>query len=281
MKWEPELSGWIPEEEGARMRALVVTALVHLVVFILLLFVALKPPDPPPPEIGVQILLESFPEPLPSPVSESVQEPAPAPAPASAPAPAPQPSSSPSPASPSPAPVESSVETSEETSDDLLTSETDPTPAIDTTLLYRGPRASGSPASSRASSRSRSSVNIPAGGTASGVSSVPSTPSGAQGTGISASGQGLSYSLAGRKLVQAPPMQVNVGREGTVRVRIYVNREGEVIRAEYDPAGSTTADALLIQEALRLARQLRFNPREDAPELQEGTATFRFRIRGG
>ena len=88
-----------------------------------------------------------------------------------------------------------------------------------------------------------------------------------------------NYSLAGRSSITLPRPEYNSNKQGTVVIQIWVNREGKVVRAEYQPKGSNTSDGTLVQHALAAARKARFNADAGAPDEQKGTITYKFEIR--
>lgn len=91
-------------------------------------------------------------------------------------------------------------------------------------------------------------------------------------------GNGTIFSLAGRSNVSLPKPQYNSNQQGRVVVRIWVDQQGRVTRAEYEPKGSSTPDGTLVQQAIAAARKARFNPDASAPEEQKGTITYIFKI---
>lgn len=88
-----------------------------------------------------------------------------------------------------------------------------------------------------------------------------------------------NYSLAGRSSIALPRPEYNSNKQGTVVIQIWVNRDGHVVRAEYQPKGSNTSDGTLVGHALAAARKARFNPDAGAPDEQKGTITYKFEIR--
>lgn len=61
-------------------------------------------------------------------------------------------------------------------------------------------------------------------------------------------------------------------------VQIWVDRQGKVTRAEFQPKGSNTQNGYLVKQAISAARQARFNADPAAPEEQKGTITYIFKI---
>jgi len=89
-----------------------------------------------------------------------------------------------------------------------------------------------------------------------------------------------SVKLAGRNVDGSLPLpSYNVNDGGRVVVRIQVNRKGEVVSAIPGDIGTTTTSARLRDAAKQAALRARFNVASNAPELQEGTITYNFRLR--
>jgi len=89
-----------------------------------------------------------------------------------------------------------------------------------------------------------------------------------------------SVRLAGRNVDGSLPLPTyNVNEYGRVVVRIQVNRKGEVVSAIPGDVGTTTTNARLRDAAKQAALRARFNVAQNAPELQEGTITYNFRLR--
>lgn len=97
-------------------------------------------------------------------------------------------------------------------------------------------------------------------------------------TGSGGSG-GISFSLNGRTLMTLVKPDYDSEEEGIVVVRIWVNKNGLVTRVSAGVKGTTTLDGNLWKTAERAAMQSKFVPKEDAPEEQVGTITYRF-VRG-
>ncbi|MDE7150616.1 MAG: hypothetical protein K2O01_09530 [Bacteroidales bacterium] len=91
-------------------------------------------------------------------------------------------------------------------------------------------------------------------------------------------GGGISFSLAGRTLMSLVKPEYNSEEQGIVVVKIWVNRQGEVIRTQTGVQGTTTMDEQLWATARRAAMGSRFVPKENAPEEQVGTISYKFII---
>ncbi len=88
-------------------------------------------------------------------------------------------------------------------------------------------------------------------------------------------GNGLGYDLGGRgaKSLQRPSEEFP--EEGHIVVEIWVDREGNVIRANITK-GTDIADSEMRTTALEAARRSKFSPDPNAPEEQKGTITYNF-----
>ncbi|MCX7862842.1 MAG: energy transducer TonB [Bacteroidales bacterium] len=92
-------------------------------------------------------------------------------------------------------------------------------------------------------------------------------------------GGGNSYNLGGRGLKGALPRPVYPGNEqGKVVVEIYVDRYGNVVKANAGIKGSTILSKPYLDAALQAAMRAKFDAKPDAPELQRGTITYRFSL---
>lgn len=87
----------------------------------------------------------------------------------------------------------------------------------------------------------------------------------------------LDQGLQGRGLVGTLPKPKYPGtRSGRVVVRVAVDAAGRVTGASFEPRGSTTGDAALVEAALEAARKARFT--ESRAAVQGGTITYVFRM---
>lgn len=98
-------------------------------------------------------------------------------------------------------------------------------------------------------------------------------PGGGQGT------DGISFDLGGRKAQSLikPPYDLQI--EGVVVVAITVDRNGRVTDATPGIKGSTTLDGDLLRLAKEAALKTRFESSNDAPIIQKGTITYVFRLK--
>lgn len=88
---------------------------------------------------------------------------------------------------------------------------------------------------------------------------------------------GSGFSLHGRTRVSLPaPNQCSIS--GKVIISIKVDKTGHVIDAELKRIGSTTFDECNVNNALAAARRATFNPDPNAPDVQEGTITYIYKV---
>lgn len=91
-------------------------------------------------------------------------------------------------------------------------------------------------------------------------------------------GNGIIFSLGGRKNLNLPKPEFNVPEEGIVVVEIMVDQTGRVIAATPGKQGSTTTNRTLLAAAKKAALESKFNSKGDAPERQIGTITYHFKL---
>ena len=96
------------------------------------------------------------------------------------------------------------------------------------------------------------------------------------GTGSGPDGGGVKYSLTGRRVAKKPNISANSKDVGIVVVNITVDRAGNVIKADAGARGTTTLNADKLREAKNAALSTKFSPKADGPEEQYGTMTVSF-----
>ena len=122
-------------------------------------------------------------------------------------------------------------------------------------------------------------------GTAEGQSTTPNVGvgngTGSQGTGNGAggSGGGIGYNVGNRKALKLPPPEYPSQKNGKVIVKVWVNKQGQVIKAEAGEKGSTLFDKAFLAVSEQAALQAHFDVASDAPETQIGTITYIFRLK--
>jgi TonB family protein len=95
------------------------------------------------------------------------------------------------------------------------------------------------------------------------------------GPGLHGGPGGVSYGLAGRKMLAPPPKVSDSKEEGIVVVIITVDKEGNVIDADANGKGTNTSSATLKSKARQAARLAKFSPSTQY-ETQKGTLIFTF-----
>ena len=91
-------------------------------------------------------------------------------------------------------------------------------------------------------------------------------------------GNGTGYDLGGRGAKSLHRPDDDFSEEGKVVVDIWVNRAGQVVRAEVATKGTDIIDNAMRQKAIQAARRSTFASDPDAPEEQHGTITYTFVI---
>jgi outer membrane biosynthesis protein TonB len=90
-------------------------------------------------------------------------------------------------------------------------------------------------------------------------------------------GKGVSFDLSGRGAKLLPTPVYDSREEGIVKVKITVDRNGNVVNATTDGVrGSTTTDKVLHARAIDAAKKSKFDVKADAPPEQIGYITYNF-----
>ena len=109
-----------------------------------------------------------------------------------------------------------------------------------------------------------------------GVGSGEGTGSGSgQGTG----GGGIGYSVGNRKALKLPTPEYPGQKNGKVVVKVWVNQDGRVIKAQAGEKGTTLYDNTFLTAAENAALLAHFDVASDAPAMQVGTITYVFRLK--
>lgn len=113
-----------------------------------------------------------------------------------------------------------------------------------------------------------------------GFGSDQSSTTGGSAQGFLNSGGGTgggNYQLGNRSALERPKPRYNCDGEGIVVVKVYVDRNGLVKRADgRGQQGSTTDEDCLIRRAEEAALKTKWNPDPNALELQIGTIRYNF-----
>ena len=99
---------------------------------------------------------------------------------------------------------------------------------------------------------------------------------GGEGTG-KGKGVGPGAYLKGRKNTTLPAPN-NCSSQGSVVIAIKVDKSGKVIDASFKRFASTAVDDCNINNAIIAARKATFNPDPNAPDVQEGTITYIYKV---
>lgn len=105
---------------------------------------------------------------------------------------------------------------------------------------------------------------------------VHGTPESVNYKGLGGEGEGISYSLAGRGAKVLPKPSYTSPEQGRVVVSIWVNRQGDVVRAVEGAKGTNISDLNLRKLAREAALRAKFSEDPNAADLQKGTITYNF-----
>ncbi|WP_405606369.1 energy transducer TonB [Polaribacter sp. Asnod1-A03] len=97
--------------------------------------------------------------------------------------------------------------------------------------------------------------------------------------GNTGSGSDGNYNLEGRKVLEIPTQQPDCQEEGTVVVKIVVDKNGKVISAEPGAKGTTNSAVCLFKPAKQAALQTKWNADDNAPPNQVGTIIYKFSLK--
>lgn len=98
-------------------------------------------------------------------------------------------------------------------------------------------------------------------------------------TGTGRGSKGVEHSLTGRTVVEESPQpEYPIEEYGIVVVNITVDKNGNVIRAEATPDGSTFQNKELWRAAERAAYKAKFNKAPEAAAEQHGSITYHFNL---
>ena len=92
-------------------------------------------------------------------------------------------------------------------------------------------------------------------------------------------GNGPGFSLGGRGKLYLEEPKDKFPEQGTIIVDIWVDREGNVSKAQVKAKGTTIVDSKMRRIAEESAKNSKFESKQDAEELQRGTITYKFILR--
>jgi len=87
-----------------------------------------------------------------------------------------------------------------------------------------------------------------------------------------------NYRLGSRRALTKPKPKFTCNEEGKVVVKIYVNRDGRVIKAVPGVKGSTNNAPCLLQAAKQAALQTKWSSDSKAPDTQIGKIIYNFKV---
>lgn len=93
---------------------------------------------------------------------------------------------------------------------------------------------------------------------------------------VNASTKGVSYVMAGRKMIRDPKIDNLTMDKGIVVVEITINKYGNVVKAIPGIEGSTTNSQYLLTKAKQAAESAMFDTSPVMPQSQTGTMTITF-----
>jgi hypothetical protein len=102
---------------------------------------------------------------------------------------------------------------------------------------------------------------------------------GDKGDGIGSGGLSIVRGLQGRKITRFPSFTDEFNENAKVAVDVRVDPNGNVIGANIQPRGTTTANSNIKNIALKKAKLLKFSTNTDAADEEVGTVVFVFRVR--
>jgi len=142
--------------------------------------------------------------------------------------------------------------------------EPDPEPVIDPRLIYNGKKTK--------TGDSNEGNDKEAGD----KGKVTGDPNSNGYDGLGGKGNGVSYSLGQRKAKALPKPIYDSEDQGKVVVSIWVDKSGKVTRAEIMQKGTNVTDIKLRNMARQAALKAKFTPDIEAAEVQKGSITYNF-----
>lgn len=112
------------------------------------------------------------------------------------------------------------------------------------------------------------------GGSGGGTGGGNGTGSG-QGSG-SGSSIGGNHTLTGRSMLNKPALVNASTATGTIKIRVAVDKSGNVLSADYTSQGSTTTDTYLVNLSINAAKKIKFSPSSTSADEQFGVVTFNY-----
>ena len=233
------------EENRRKLISAIITLFVSLIGTGILFVVALPYPDPPPPELGVEMNAEEL-----SDIGNDFDN-----------------------ASEGGEDVSNNV-ASNNSEEKVVSQDTEEAPISSKNTKVEKPKKEekkpAEPAINQNALFSKGKVKKGNGGSQ-GISE--GSGSGAGGNG---EGKGVSFNLGGRGAKELVPPSASNNTPGKIVVEIFVDKEGNVVRAKAGVKGTTISNSNLYRKCEQAARKCKFAADPNAPEEQRGTITYRF-----
>lgn len=233
------------EENRRRLISAIITLFVSLMGAGVLFIVALPYPDPPPPELGVEMNAEEL-----SDIGNDFDN-----------------------ASEGGEDVSNNV-ASDDTKENIVNQDTEEAPISskrnETVTPKKDKEKPAEPAINQNALFSKGKVKKGNGGSQ-GISEGSGTGAGGNGD-----GKGVSFNLGGRGSKELVPPSASTTKVGKIVVEIFVDREGNVVKARAILKETTITDSNLFRKCEQAARKCKFAADPNAPEVQKGTITYRF-----
>lgn len=233
------------EQNKRRLISAGVTLLVSLAVLSLLFVFSLPYPDPPPPEYGVEMNAEEL-----SDIGNDIDN-----------------------ASEGGEDVSNNV-ASNNIEENIVNQDTEDAPISSKNTKVENPKKEEEkptePAINQNALFAKGKVKTGNGGQQ-GISNGEGSGAGGNGE-----GKGVSFNLGGRGAKELVPPSSSTASPGKIVVEIFVDKEGNVVRAKAGVKGSTISNRNLEIKCEQAARKCKFARDPNAPEEQKGTITYRF-----
>jgi hypothetical protein len=233
------------EDNKRRLISAIITLLLSMLGVGVLFVIALPYPDPPPPEHGVEMNMEEL-----SDIGNDFDN-----------------------ASEGGEDVSNNV-ASNNSEEKVVSQDTEETPISSKNTKVEKPKKEekkpAEPTINQNALFSKGKVKKGNGGSQ-GVSKGSGTGAGGNGD-----GKGVSFNLGGRGAKELVPPASSTTEVGKVVVEIFVDREGNVVKANKILKETNITDSNLVTKCIQAAKKCKFAADPNAPEIQRGTITYRF-----
>lgn len=275
-------------EAGIRSRSIVISVLIHGLLFLILLFTVMSTPIPPFPETGggggviVNIGYVDEASGDIQPMSENTTEDPSLTNVVTMPSPEEQFATQDIEESPivkeKPDPTKTNIKKQQVATTKTPPVKTEPVRVADSKALYKGSK-NGS--TSQGTGQGAGDQGDPAGDPNSKYYGKGNGTGGGEGGGDGkgtggGKGDGFSFDLAGRRVTRKPQVNDRSQETGRVVVDITVDKNGHVTSAIPGGRRSTTTSSYLYRLAKEAALKAEFSPSPDGADIQKGTMTFDF-----